>query len=72
VFVWNDGVLLVDDKLAPASPAVKKAVAASTRTPIHFIVNSHWHRDHSGGNALAKPASRNRRVPMSLSRSARR
>jgi glyoxylase-like metal-dependent hydrolase (beta-lactamase superfamily II) len=53
-FVWDDGVLLVDDKLAPASPQVKAAVAAITPRPVRFVVNSHWHRDHSGGNeALA-------------------
>lgn len=50
VFVWDDGVLLVDDKLAPASPKVKAAVAAITPKPIRFVVNTHWHRDHSGGN----------------------
>ena len=54
VFVWEDGVLLIDDKLAPASPQTKAAVAAITPKPIRFVVNSHWHRDHSGGNeALA-------------------
>ncbi|MFI5006445.1 MAG: MBL fold metallo-hydrolase [Solirubrobacterales bacterium] len=58
VFVWDDGVLLVDDKLAPASPKVKAAVAAITPRPIRFVVNSHWHRDHSGGNeALASDGS---------------
>jgi glyoxylase-like metal-dependent hydrolase (beta-lactamase superfamily II) len=50
VFVWDEGVLLVDDKLAPASPQVKASVAAITPQPIRFVVNSHWHRDHSGGN----------------------
>lgn len=50
VFIWDDGVLLVDDKLAPASPQVKAAVRAITTKPIRFVVNSHWHRDHSGGN----------------------
>src|SRR5262245_1748787 len=49
-YVWEEGVLLVDDKLAPASPDVKAAVAAITPKPIRFVVNSHWHRDHSGGN----------------------
>jgi cyclase len=49
-FVWDEGVLLVDDKLAPASPKVKAAIAAITPRPIRFVVNSHWHRDHSGGN----------------------
>jgi glyoxylase-like metal-dependent hydrolase (beta-lactamase superfamily II) len=58
VFVWDEGVLLVDDKLAPASPQVKAAVAAITPKPIRFVVNSHLHRDHSGGNeALAGDGS---------------
>src|SRR5215813_3267308 len=58
VFVWDEGVLLVDDKLAPASAKVKAAVATITHKPIRFVVNSHWHRDHSGGNeALAGDGS---------------
>jgi glyoxylase-like metal-dependent hydrolase (beta-lactamase superfamily II) len=53
-FVWDQGVLLVDDKIAPASPELKAAVAALTDKPIRFVVNSHWHPDHRGGNeALA-------------------
>jgi cyclase len=51
VFVWDEGVLLIDDKITPVSPEVKKAVAAITPKPIRFVVNSHWHADHSGGNA---------------------
>jgi glyoxylase-like metal-dependent hydrolase (beta-lactamase superfamily II) len=49
--VWDDGVLLVDDKIAPASAQVKAAVAAITPKPIRFVVNTHWHPDHRGGNA---------------------
>jgi cyclase len=51
VFVWEEGVLLVDDKIAPVSEAMKKAVAAITSKPIRFVVNTHWHPDHRGGNA---------------------
>jgi cyclase len=59
VFVWGEGVLLVDDRLARASPKVKAAVAAISPHPIRFVVNSHWHRDHSGGNeVLARSSSR--------------
>jgi glyoxylase-like metal-dependent hydrolase (beta-lactamase superfamily II) len=50
LFVWEDGALLIDDKIAPVSPQLKAAVAAITPKPIRFVVNSHWHRDHSGGN----------------------
>ena len=51
VFVWEDGALLVDDKIAPASTKIKSAVAAITEKPIRFVVNTHWHPDHRGGNA---------------------
>src|SRR5688572_21372226 len=51
VFIWEDGVLLVDDKIAPASPRLKAAVARITPKPIRFVVNTHWHPDHRGGNA---------------------
>jgi cyclase len=51
VFVWDDGALLIDDKIAPASAQVKAAVAAITTKPIRFVVNTHWHPDHRGGNA---------------------
>jgi glyoxylase-like metal-dependent hydrolase (beta-lactamase superfamily II) len=58
VFVWEEGVLLVDDKIAPASANLKAAVAAITPKPIRFVVNSHWHPDHRGGNeALAGDGS---------------
>jgi glyoxylase-like metal-dependent hydrolase (beta-lactamase superfamily II) len=57
-FVWEEGVLLVDDKIAPASANLKAAVAAITPKPIRFVVNSHWHPDHRGGNeALAGDGS---------------
>ncbi len=51
VFIWDDGVLLVDDKIAPASGPLREAIAAITPKSIRFVVNTHWHPDHRGGNA---------------------
>lgn len=57
-FTWDGGVLLVDDKIAPASPRLKAAVEAISSQPIRFVVNTHWHPDHRGGNeALAGDGS---------------
>jgi cyclase len=49
-FVWDEGVLLVDDKIGPVSAKLKAAVGEITTKPIRFVVNTHWHPDHRGGN----------------------
>jgi len=48
--VGEDAVFLVDDQYAPLTPKIKAAVAALTDKPIKFLVNTHWHGDHTGGN----------------------
>lgn len=48
--VGNDGTFLVDDELAPLTEKVIAAVAAITDTPVEFVLNTHWHSDHTGGN----------------------
>jgi cyclase len=45
-----DGVFLIDDEWAPLTPKVKAAVAALSDRPLRFILNTHWHPDHTGGN----------------------
>lgn len=50
--VGTTGVLLVDDQIAPMTPQLKKAVAAVTPKPVRFVFNTHWHGDHTGGNAV--------------------
>jgi cyclase len=45
-----DGVFLIDDEYAPLTAKIKAAVAAISDKPIRFILNTHWHGDHTGGN----------------------
>lgn len=50
VSVGDDGVFLVDDQFAPLSDKIRAAVAALSDQPIRFVLNTHWHFDHTGGN----------------------
>jgi len=49
--VGDDGVLIVDDQFAPLASKIKAAIAGITTKPIRFVLNTHWHGDHTGGNA---------------------
>ncbi len=54
VTVGDDGVFVIDDELAPLTPKLKAALAGLSKKPVRFVVNTHWHTDHTGGNpALA-------------------
>lgn len=48
--VGPDAVFLVDDQYAPLSPKIQVAIAAITPKPVNFVLNTHWHGDHTGGN----------------------
>jgi glyoxylase-like metal-dependent hydrolase (beta-lactamase superfamily II) len=50
VSVGEDGVLLIDDQYAPLSEKITAAVRKISDKPIRFLVNTHWHGDHTGGN----------------------
>lgn len=52
VLIGNDGVILIDDEFAPLSEKIKKAIAAISDKPIRFIINTHFHGDHSDGNKV--------------------
>ena len=45
-----DGVILVDDQYAPLTEKIRTALAALNPGAIRFILNTHWHFDHTGGN----------------------
>ena len=46
----QDGVFMIDDQFAPLTEKIKGAVAAISDRPIRFLINTHWHYDHTGGN----------------------
>jgi glyoxylase-like metal-dependent hydrolase (beta-lactamase superfamily II) len=46
----EDGNVLVDDQFAPLSDRIAAAVAAVDPDPVRFVINTHWHYDHTGGN----------------------
>jgi len=45
-----NGVVLIDDQYAPLTDKIRAAVAAVHPGPIRFLLNTHWHPDHTGGN----------------------
>jgi glyoxylase-like metal-dependent hydrolase (beta-lactamase superfamily II) len=47
----GDGVIMVDSQFAPMHDKLKAAIAAITPQPVKFLINTHYHRDHTGGNA---------------------
>ena len=46
----EDGTVLIDDQFAPLTGKIQKAVADLGAPSVKFLVNTHWHGDHSGGN----------------------
>jgi cyclase len=53
-----DGVLMVDDQFAPLAEKIAAAIEKLDQGPIKFVLNTHWHGDHTGGNAhFGKKAS---------------
>ncbi len=50
VSTGEDGVFLIDDQFAPLTEKIKAAVAKLSDKPIKFLINTHWHGDHTGGN----------------------
>lgn len=51
VSAGEDGILMVDDQLMPLTDDIRAAVAGIQEGKIDFLVNSHYHYDHAGGNA---------------------
>ncbi|MDH3989278.1 MAG: MBL fold metallo-hydrolase [Gammaproteobacteria bacterium] len=50
LFVGDDGVFLIDDQYAPLTDRIVAAIRLISDEPIRFLVNTHMHPDHTGGN----------------------
>lgn len=50
VLTGDDGTLIVDDQYAPLTGKITTAIAELTPRSVDFVINSHWHYDHSDGN----------------------
>ncbi len=46
----EDGAFVIDDQFAPLSGKIMAAISAVTDEPVVFVLNTHWHGDHTGGN----------------------
>jgi glyoxylase-like metal-dependent hydrolase (beta-lactamase superfamily II) len=53
--VGSDGVLIVDDQFAPLAEKIRAAFKGVSTGPLKFILNTHWHGDHTGGNRVFGP-----------------
>ncbi len=45
-----DGTFIIDDQFAPLTPKIVAAIRTITDKPVKFVINTHWHGDHAGGN----------------------
>src|SRR6266536_3484185 len=48
--VGDDGIVVVDDQYAPLADRIQAALKGITDKPVRFIINTHYHGDHTGGN----------------------
>jgi cyclase len=51
VSIGDDGVLVIDDEFAPLAPKIQAAIKGISDKPIRWVLNTHWHGDHTGANA---------------------
>ncbi len=48
--IGEDGAFVIDDQFAPLTDKILAAIRALTDKPVSFVINTHWHGDHTGGN----------------------
>ncbi len=51
VYAGDDGMVLVDSQLLELAPKIEAALKTVSDKPVKYVINTHWHGDHTGGNA---------------------
>src|SRR6204780_2168558 len=57
VYITDEGVILIDDKFDRDHQSIVDQVKTVTNQPIKYIINTHYHQDHSGGNTQFLPTA---------------
>src|ERR1043165_25283 len=55
VAVGEDGILIVDEQFAPLADKIRASLKTLGQGKLRFILNTHWHGDHTGGNVVFGP-----------------
>ena len=50
LFVGEDGVFMIDAQFARLTPKILAAIKTISNKPVRYLINTHWHGDHTGGN----------------------
>lgn len=48
--IGEDATFIIDDQFAPLTEKIQATIQSLTATPVSFVINTHWHGDHVGGN----------------------
>ena len=56
LFIGDDGVFMIDNQFAALTPKILSEIKKITSKPVSYLVNTHWHGDHTGGNKNMKEA----------------
>jgi cyclase len=57
VYITDEGVILIDDKFDQDHHQIVDNVKSVTSQPIKYVINTHYHQDHSGGNTKFLPTA---------------
>src|SRR3954454_7163434 len=52
VAIARDGIIMVDSEFAPLHDKIKAAIAVISNLPVKYLVDTHFHGDHTGGNEV--------------------